>query len=114
MNKPLAEGVHTFLDASTGHITSKDNDILRWWAKRELADSFNAAPYRTIGHTYGYFVHVPQGEAIERRQTERVARAEGLSDAFFALQQYAREHGCWWINLDRDADLIEGLPSFTW
>ena len=50
----------------------------------------------------------------DRRGPEMDARQEGISSSFFKLQKRAREHGCWWINLDRDADPVPGLPVNAW
>lgn len=104
----LPPGVHTFLDASTAHITKKDNDILEAWGRRERTGS---APYRTIPHSYGWFVHVVDDD---REEHEEAARKHGISLDFFVLQDYARRHGCWWINLDLGADPIPGLPTHEW
>jgi hypothetical protein len=107
-------GVQRFLDASTVHITRQDNDILREWATLEPQDAVEAAPYRTIAHSYGYFVHVRLDRASERREYERAALLAGISPAFFLLQEYARKHKCWWVNLDRDAEPIPSLPTHEW
>jgi hypothetical protein len=107
-------GVQRFLDASTGHITREDNELLRAWAKLEPEESTHSSPYRTIAHAYGYFVHVHLLRPSERREYEREARRQGISEAFLRLQEYARKHSCWWINLDRDADTIDSLPTHEW
>jgi hypothetical protein len=111
---PDADGVHAFLDASTAHITAQDNKILSDWAKRSRKANHKIAPYRTIDHSYGFFVHVHLDGAEDREGYEQKAREEGISDAFFKLQEYARTHKCWWINLDTDADEVPGLPTHTW
>jgi hypothetical protein len=114
-----SQGVRNFLDASTAHVTRQDVDVLAHWATLE-PEAWRPAPFRTIAHAYGYFIHVRLdgsaggcGEA-ERLEYEQAAREDGISEAFFALQAYAREHGCWWINLDRDAEIIEALPVHEW
>jgi hypothetical protein len=110
-----ADGVHPLLDVSTAHITRRDDEILRgWWAALEPVHAPRAAPYRTIAHAYGYFVHVRLDGPEDRAEYEAEAREAGISEAFMALQAYARSHGCWWINLDRDADTIEALPTHDW
>lgn len=107
----LQKGVHAFLDASTAHITRSDNDILQEWARMEPAESPRAAPYRTIAHSYGFFVHVQHDDVGEY---EEQATEDGISDSFLTLQRKARELGCWWINLDRDADTLGFLPTHNW
>lgn len=107
-------GVQSFLDASTAHITKKDNEILTRWAEMEPEDSGQAAPYRTIAHAYGFFVHVRLDPARDRREAIRQARKFDISDAFLVLQAHARDLGCWWINLDRDADTVPGLKVHDW
>lgn len=116
MSKPQC--VHNFLDCSTSHITLRDMEILMEWADRE--DRAKPSPYTTVGYTYGIFLQVrPDGAADgsddnERQEYENEARAQDMSEAFFKLQAYARKHQCWWINLDADADTIEGLETFEW
>jgi len=104
-------GLHAFLDANTAHIGRKDEEALSDWAAASSDDHRGAAPYRTIAHSYGYFIHVPHDDVEDH---EDRARDDGISEAFIRLQSYARERGCWWINLDRDADEVEGLPVHEW
>lgn len=108
-------GVHSFLDASTGHLTRDDDRMLARWASADGKEGAPLPPYRTIGHAYGYFVHVRLDGDDGREEAEQAARSEhGASEAFFALQAHARRNGCWWINLDRDADSLPGLPTHGW
>ena len=114
MDTNMNDGVQRFLDCSTGHIMRSDDAILSDWADEEMVEFGRPIPYRTIRHSYGYCVHVRLDGAEDRADPEAEAREEGISEAFMALQAYARERGCWWINLDRDADPIDGLPIFDW
>lgn len=111
-NAKPAAGVQSFLDCSTGHLMLRDSWILKRWAKIERGLHPGMAPYRTIGHSYGWFVHVHQDD--DRVDYENLARAAGMSGAFFALQEYARSNGCWWINFDGDADTLDGFDVFDW
>jgi hypothetical protein len=118
MSKPPF--IHSFLDCSTCHITKADTELLDAWAAASDDETALAPPYRVIKHLYGWFVHVrlegsaDGSEDADRLEFEANAKEDGISDAFFALQALAREHGCWWINLDADADTIETLPTHDW
>lgn len=105
-------GVRNFLDASTAHVSKTDNAMLTYWATLEPEHSEGSAPFRTIAHAYGYFVNVQTGDTAEAADQD--AREQGMGEGFFALVAYARANGCWWINLDRDADHIDELPTFEW
>jgi hypothetical protein len=59
-------------------------------------------------YEYGHWVWVP---------TEDVAAEHDVSGDLPHLAQLmtvARANDCRWINFDRDADPIDGLPTFEW
>lgn len=84
------------LDISTAHVS------------RETATMLDGAPaimitaYQKNG--YGWFVWVPPADF------ERTHTPDDLSKVF----AYAREQKCDWVMFDRDAEIIDDLPSFDW
>jgi hypothetical protein len=38
----------------------------------------------------------------------------GWPDEFAALFSLAMKHGCNWLMLDRDGDVVDDLPTFEW
>ncbi|MGG5810875.1 hypothetical protein [Falsiroseomonas sp. CW058] len=106
--------VGRFLDISTAHITLEDDRILAQWAECEMTKPLLRPPYRVVRHAYGYFVHVRDEPAEERAECEAAARDEGISECFLEIQAIARRHGCWWINIDRDASILDGAATNDW
>lgn len=84
------------LDLSTSHVS------------KETAQTLDEAPDGTINayqkDEYGWFVWVPPTE------WERADQPADLLAAF----AYARTQQCDWIMFDRDAEIIDDLPSFDW
>lgn len=96
---------HKYLDASTGHITERDSSVLQ--------DNHDLG-IRVLPDEYGFFISLAAFKDEETKKEVTRRASEVLSYAFFQLVEYAVENGCDYINLDRDADLIDGLPSFDW
>ncbi|MGG5823895.1 hypothetical protein [Falsiroseomonas sp. HW251] len=94
------------------HIDGRDDEILAELAPRERRDHPGAAPpFRIIEHGWGFIV---DAYAEDFREASEEALALGFSERFLALLDYARRQGCRWVNLDFDADSIEGLESGDW
>lgn len=105
--------VQKFLDASTRHITQQDNTLLLGLRGDTSTLDGSLFPIRVIPHTYGWWVNVTS-EPGELDEYIRELTAAGMSEAFCTLLRYARERECWWINLDRDAEELDDLPTFDW
>jgi hypothetical protein len=96
---------YTTLVASTSNVTEKD-------AGRLEADTGELV-VRT--YEYGIMVFVGDPACVS---TADDAEDAGYSESLVALIRYAAENGHRWIELDRDADPIEGeiddVSEFEW
>lgn len=91
--------VFRVLDCSTGHITAKDNKLLR----EDRSPIIVAHDYE-----FGYFVYVP--EDID----EEGILAEGFSPSFVKLMKEAKTGRFDYIMLDRDGIQYDELEIFDW
>lgn len=107
--------VRTFLDVSTAHITSADDDLLRRHLPAVRSNG-SARPELSIlsvdGHAYGYWVASLLAPTGDLNEVDLIAA--GFSEAFVALMRHARNINVDWIKLDADGDDVEGLESFEW
>ncbi len=92
------------IECSTAHITCHDDILLTKWCtelKTLLSYSF---------HTYGYII------VIEESLPEGFNKllSLGFSKSFITLLEYAIDHKCTLLVLDRDADIIPNLPTNEW
>jgi len=91
--------VQTFLDASTGHITTLDKTLL---CGRE-----HKFPTRVIPHDHGWWVNVPDKGELQEIIVK--VRMQGFSSSFVRLLVAASNRDCLWINLDTDGAIWEDL-----
>jgi hypothetical protein len=101
------------LDLSTGHITSKDAELLRRY-KSEGNDS--AMALTCYPFAYGWTVSTsglldPLAGRAERLDE---MRKEGYSEHFIAVMTHAADLGATLVRLDCDAEYEPGLPRFDW
>jgi len=89
----------TCVDASTGHITKKDNELL----KRTDLPGISLYEYE-----YGYFVYLSEDE------TKESITSVGLSADFTFLYLKARETGAKFLTLDCDGTVYPDLPQHNW
>lgn len=90
--------IHRTLFASTANITAETNELM-------LSGQSIGLPYDDVD--YGYLVRVPDpGEDDEADAALRLDIG--------ALVEAARSQRCKYLRLDRDADPIEGLPTYEW
>jgi hypothetical protein len=85
--------VRKYLDVSTGHIPADE---------RERIDG---GPLVAHPHPDGWWVWVPPDDDPPYEHAE-------LFPCVTRVLRIARELGCAWVCLDRDAGLIEGAPWF--
>lgn len=95
----LPPGVCLYLDASTAHLPLSD-------FARLVAHNDGGPICRP--HDYGAWVHVESAHGLNPGILSR----QGFSPAVCELLTYAARLGCNWVNLDRDADEVPGLPTF--
>jgi len=91
--------VQTFLDASTGHITTYDRTLL---CGRE-----HKFPTRVIPHDHGWWINIPG----EKELSEAIIQMymQGFSRSFMRLLVAASDRDCCWVNLHTDGDIWEDL-----
>lgn len=92
------EGVFTFMDCSTSHVTPHDLDLL---CTSEVLLNY---PYRE-----GHWVYCA-GDYFQEMMKE--ARASGFSEGIIKALEKANREGCWWLRLD--ADGIEFASLFNY
>jgi len=91
---------------STAHFTDDDNSILARFA-RAHTDSPDSSAHFVIDFGYGYIVWVnSDGDFSEY--------AGKLSPAFICALRFAHKQKVEWVRFDRDANTVEGLPTFDW
>jgi hypothetical protein len=89
---PVRDAMEPMLVASTSHLTAS--------TLAGLASSPEAtAPHRVIAHDYGFLLYVGQP-------------AECVADLAASLA-LARAYGAVWLNFDRDAAELPGLPTYA-
>lgn len=102
--------IYKTLDMSTCHVKEKTFKLLEenrideivYYAKME-----NGGDYlRKL--CWGFFIHVPQDD-VDFESLE----GEIPVDLYNCIK-FAREQGCWWIDLDGDGEKVEELPEYDW
>lgn len=101
-------------EASTSHITQKDDQLL----KRENLCTVSAYEIKGGGILYGFLVYTSLEENSSIVESgipdEAALKAEGFSDAFINLLKLAKKNGCKFLQLDCDGVEYEDLPKFNW
>lgn len=87
------------VDASTGHITEQDNELLQ----KDDLPGLIVYPY-----DYGFFVYLSEDE------TKESILSSGFSGGFVYLFEQARDTGAKFLNLDCDGPIYPELPQFNW
>ena len=93
----MSKSIERMLVLSTAHITQQTSELLAADAMGELV------VYPKNG--YGFFVLVP---------TEESQTVSDCTEDLQACMALAKESGCQWLMLDRDAETIETLPTYDW
>ena len=106
--------IEKFLDLSIAHITAQDRAILAHLTNDRAGE---ARVIRCAAHQYGYILFIESQAGYEETpgrlaEEAKQARKLGLSTAFMKLLQYARDKKCLLVNLDRDVDADDNLPTF--
>jgi len=105
---PIVLPVERVAVLSTGHVTKEDCE--------KLDQDFQRSEHALIVYVkdeYGFWVYVPSDQAVFA-ETHQNAQQAGYSEAFLHIFTLARNQGCIWLMLDRDAEQIDGLPQFDW
>lgn len=108
------EAIKLMVDLSTAHMAHKDTRLCSKYADDTNHGAANGLP-RMIWHAYGYLVFVDSDPEITQSRLAAM-RDAGFSEAFCDLYNRAAssENPIYLINFDRDGEVIETLPVFTW
>jgi hypothetical protein len=97
---------------STAHIQQSTSGFLT-----EIGNNENdEVPFRFVDHQYGYIIFVSSSILGKDNISDAAEYAQLLENFpdLYNLIRYAAENGCTMINLDRDGDTIDDLPTFEW
>ena len=93
--------IYKYLDISTAHITLETNGYLR----KAVRDEYDPLiVYKKYG---GYFISVPDEEYLDDIE-------EFIPGDLAACLGFALKHGCNWLILDGDAEIIKELKTYEW
>ena len=115
MNSTKKPFIVKVFEASTSHITKKDDKLLR---KEDLVDIsvYNVAGG---GTHYGYLIYTGLednssiNEQIDKPTKDAILKA-GFSKNFVSLLDRAKKNGCKFLQLDCDGVEYEDLKTFDW
>ena len=99
-------------ECSTAHITLPDNNVLEKY--QDFANNYMLEEMRVIPHEYGWIINTGIHSEEDSYPDNCKKIKQAFSKTFLNLIKYAREQGCAWINLDRDAETTDDLPRFEW
>ena len=91
-----------YLDLSVAHFTVKTLEAL-YTGDGNVTDVISYPKYdKEAKETFGAFVHVPDDldECKMPRDLKKVL-------------EYAQKKGCYWLQIDRDAEVIPDLPVYN-
>ncbi len=98
-----------FIVASNHHITREDDDVLLRIA------GMVGTPVMVAASGYGYLISLmPHCDDEQVASFKEHFTDAGLSSAFLQLWDVVRTNGFGLLQLDRDGDVIDGLPTFDW
>ena len=100
--------IYNYFDASTGHITDRDSEVLC-----QLAANPSSLGTTISEYDRGWFIAVPE-ESDGRPDFYNLCRDAGLSEAFINLVAHVRDVECQVLRLDTDGDVLDDLPTFDW
>jgi hypothetical protein len=90
----LPAEVHTLFVASTSHVTPQEGQAL--------------TDHNYARGEYGWFFYVgPRGGSV-------LPEFDSLSQGLSEVVRQARARGCFYVLLDRDANPLNGIPTYDW
>lgn len=90
--------IYKYLDLSTAHITPETDRFLDRESQWQLSE------VTVYNKERGYFVHVP----------EKISELVNVPNDLKKCLKLAKKHGCNWLVLDGDAEIVEGLKTYEW
>ena len=100
-------------DVSTNHISKRDDEIIL--ATSHAFKEGDVACTDLIVYEYeeGCFIFAAiEDDVVEDFYT--TLEGQGLSHEFIALLRLAKQFGCKYLQLDRDGEIYDNLPTFNW
>lgn len=94
------------LDASTAHLPQEVCENLNGY------DGVIAYALSTSNDHYGWLLHVPENP--DEHASDYDEDPDGVPAEVLTVQRYARGLGCDYVLLDRDAEQVNGLPTWDW
>lgn len=95
--------IRIFLDVNAHHISHDTKKFLDDWAAEDI---FTSTKPICAKHIFGWFFY------SARTSDEESWPVESWPDDLKNLAKYALAQGCNYVNLDRDSEIVEGLPLF--
>ena len=107
--------ISKILVLSTAHMRQSTDVLLNEMSSRKESDIENHELPRFIkkteAHHYGHVFFLQGDNDIEELKEElEIAKMCDLLPVF----KYALKNDCSFIDFDRDAEIIEGLPQYKW
>lgn len=99
MKTEIEKSIEHYLVVSTSNLPKNENDL--------LGSSSCPCGVFVNAHRFGRYVSVLKLENETRLHNK-------MLPALMNLFRVAREHGCTWINFDRDAEPLHGAPVWEW
>jgi hypothetical protein len=103
-------------DVSTCHVSGNDMRLTGETAKAHREDGiFAKPPTDLIVYAYeeGCFVFAAIEDDVQEEFYTSL-ECQGLSHEFIALLRLAKQFGCKFLQLDRDGETYDNLPTFKW
>ena len=100
-------------EANTCHISKKDDELIL--ATSHAFKEGDVACTDLIVYEYeeGCFIFAAiEDDVVEDFYT--TLEGQGLSHEFIALLRLAKQFGCKYLQLDRDGEIYDNLPTFKW
>lgn len=94
--------VYTTLVLSTTHISQEDG------ARLDIGSDIYSSPMIVRGDEYSWRIYIAVNNVADAAMNMK------MSPEFIDLIKLAQVHGCRYLELDRDGQTYEGLPTFNW
>jgi hypothetical protein len=106
--------IETMMCLSTGHVTRETAEALEQWVENQSYSDPNERPHDTPEWVDDLIAY-PHGEYGWMICVVGFTDGpEGPPEDMLYCIEHAKNSGCDWLLLDRDAELIDELPSFDW
>lgn len=108
---------NTVLELSNAHITEKDNGELSRMVEETISkhDFISKQPLNIGEMYYGYCIVIPEAEEYVMESIEECQRlGYELSEDFYNILWHARRNDYRVIIFDRDAEVLDELPTHDW